>query len=381
MSNIDNVINSSIHKYGDKYRVAYSYISAETGKRVRTCKRGFNFQREAKAWATNELPKIIKQLEKVETLDENLTMDELIEEYMEHFKLWNRDTSYDTKENIVRTKIIPFFTGKKVYDIKNNDIRQWQDFLKKQKTRYGKPYAETYLRTISNQLSAIFAYAVDYHNLPCNPILNVKRIGKKKAPVTEFWRFDEYQKFIKSIQDDPMGYYAFQVLFWCGIREGELLALQRKNVDIENRVINIEHSFHRRKKKNILGETKTPKSERTVIIPQFLADELKEYFDSIYGLEDDTRIFPMLKNNLYTIRDRGCAISGVKRITVHGLRHSHASFLKRILKIDLEEIAERIGHASTEMTELYTHEYGDEGIEIANKIDTFMGVVNNVSKK
>ena len=83
----------------------------------------------------------------------------------------------------------------------------------------------------------------------------------------------------------------------------------------------------------------------------------------------------------YTIRDRGCAISGVKRITVHGLRHSHASFLKRILKIDLEEIAERIGHASTEMTELYTHEYGDEGIEIANKIDTFMGVVNNVSKK
>ena len=65
MSNTDNVINSSIHKYGDKYRVAYSYISADTGKRVRTCKRGFNLKREAQAWATNELPKIIKQLEKV----------------------------------------------------------------------------------------------------------------------------------------------------------------------------------------------------------------------------------------------------------------------------------------------------------------------------
>ena len=105
---------------------------------------------------------------------------------------------------------------------------------------------------------------------------------------------------------------------------------------------------------------------------------LREYFDSIYGVDDDTRIFPMLKNNLYTIRDRGCAKSGVKRIKIHCLRHSHSSFLKRILKIDLEEIAIRLGHNSTEMTELYTHNYGDEGIEIANKIDEFMGVVKNV---
>lgn len=172
----------SIHKYGDKYRVDYSYISPDTGKRCRTCKRGFNFKREANVWVAEELPKLIQKLEKEEVSDEDMTMDELIEEYMEDFRLWHRDTSYDTKENIVRTKIIPFFSGKKVFAITNNDIRQWHNYLKTSKTKNDRPFSETYLRTISNQLSAIFAYAVEYHNLPTNPIQNVKRIGKKKLP-------------------------------------------------------------------------------------------------------------------------------------------------------------------------------------------------------
>ena len=385
---MEKPIYSSIHKYeskngykGYKYRVAYSYISPETGKTVRTCKRGFKYEKDARAWATNELPNVIKQLEKEAISDEEMTMDVLIEEYLEHIKLWNRDTTVEIKENTIRTKIMPYFKGKKVYAIGNNDIRQWQNWVKQGKTRQGTAYAETYLRTISNHLSAIFEHAVEYHNLPNNPIKNVKRMGKKTAPEAAFWRFDEYQKFIKSIQDEPIGYYVFQILFYCGFREGEVLALKKENIDFENNTIKVKFTFRRKGGKDVYKETKTPESKRTVTIPQFLADELKEYIDGLYHIDDDTRLFPLLKGNLYTILNKGCARSGVKKIPVHGLRHSSVSFLNRMLKVDMEDISKRVGHTSTKMTELYTHEYGDEGIEVANKLDRFMEVLNNVSEE
>ena len=77
---------SLVKKDGDKYRVFYSYISPKDGKRHRTCKRGFKLKKDADKWVKYDLPNIIKQLEHVETLDENLTMGELVEKYKQHIQ-------------------------------------------------------------------------------------------------------------------------------------------------------------------------------------------------------------------------------------------------------------------------------------------------------
>ncbi len=50
-----------------------------------------------------------------------------------------------------------------------------------------------------------------------------------------FWTKAEYLKFADAMMDKPLSYYAFEMLYWCGIREGELLALTPADFDFENR--------------------------------------------------------------------------------------------------------------------------------------------------
>lgn len=89
----------------------------------------------------------------------------------------------------------------------------------------GKPYSPTYLRTLNNQLSAIFNHAERYYDLQNNPCSKVVKIGSKKGKEMQFWTKDEYLKFSDAIMDKPLSFYTFEILYWTGIRIGELLAL------------------------------------------------------------------------------------------------------------------------------------------------------------
>ena len=66
-------------------------------------------------------------------------------------------------------------------DIKAADIRKWQNQL------MSKGYSQTYLKTINNQLNAIFNYAVRYYDLPKNPCMQAGSIGKGRADEMQFW--------------------------------------------------------------------------------------------------------------------------------------------------------------------------------------------------
>ena len=366
---------SSVHKYGNnKYRVDYSYIDPITNTRKRTCKRGFKLQREATLWEKQELPKLIKELEQEETLDENLTMKELIDEYMQFSRLRRRETTADNKEHIIRSKIIPYFANKKVYDITTNDVRKWGDIMLSSRKKDGEPYAQTYLRAISNQLSAILNYAVAYHGLKDNPVLKIERLGEKN-PDTErdFWTVDEYNRFIEALEDTPLAYYAFEILFWCGIREGELLALTPSCFDFEKNLLHIRNSFYRRKGVDTMGDTKTKSSKRICTMPSTLAEEIKEYISSLYGVTPNTRIFPYTKKKLYSALEKGCKKSGVKRIEIHSIRHSNITLLENeIGSATTKAISSRCGHTNTKMTLHYAHIYEGTDQKIANELDEMM---------
>ena len=96
--------SSTVCKDGDRYRVMYRY-TAHDGKRKSSCKRGFKLHKDAKKWEKEELPSLIKQLEHEETLDENLTMAELVKEYMNFTRLRRRDTTAENKKNIIALEI------------------------------------------------------------------------------------------------------------------------------------------------------------------------------------------------------------------------------------------------------------------------------------
>ena len=89
-------------------------------------------------------------------------------------------------------------------------------------------------------------------------------------------------------------------------------------------------------------------------MPDFLADELKEYLQSLYGFTRDNRIFLITKSYLHKEMTRGAKKAGVKRISIHGLRHSHISYLIN-RGFSAVAIGNRVGHESAEITYRYAH--------------------------
>ena len=130
-----------------------------------------------------------------------------------------------TKKHIIETKILPYFGKRKLDDIRTSDVIQWQNEIMKLKKDNGELFSPTYLKTIHNQLSAILNHAVNMYGLKDNVASKAGTMGKEENKEMEFWTQEEFQRFLECVADKPISYYAFEMLYWTGIREGELLAL------------------------------------------------------------------------------------------------------------------------------------------------------------
>ena len=96
-------------------------------------------------------------------------------------------------------------------------------------------------------------------------------------------------------------------------------------------------------------EPKTPKSRRTVTIPKPLMDIIKSYSESLYDYDPSERLFQTNKNKLYQYMVKYSEKSGVKRIRIHNIRHSHAGMLIELGVAPLT-ISERLGHEDIQTT-------------------------------
>ena len=338
-----------------KWLIQYRYTDWQ-GKRRKSTKRGFATKREAEEWLRNFLI--------TQKADFDMKFEDFWKMYCADMETRLREHTMRTKKYIVELKILPSFGNKRVNDITAADIRQWQNELIKM------GYSPTYLKTINNQLSAIFNYAVRYYDLKSNPCAKAGSMGKSKAEEMDFWAGEEFRKFIDSVMNKRLSYMAFMTLYWTGMRLGELLALNPKDVDLEKRTISIIKSYQRIGKKDVIIPPKTPKSKRVITIPEFLAADIKDYMDSLYDLQENDRLFPITKYYLEHEMQRGIKESGVKRIRVHDLRHSHASMLIELGFSPLE-IANRLGHEKVETTlNTYAHLYPNKQTKLAERLDS-----------
>lgn len=267
---------------------------------------------------------------------------------------------------------MPYFGKLKMCNITAQQIITWQNELINYKDDNGKLYSPVYLKTIHNQLSAIFNHAVRYYNLKENPCQKAGSMGKKKNREMLFWTKEEYLKFADAMMDKPMSYYAFEMLYWTGIREGELLALTPADFDFEKRTVTINKSFQHLNGRDIITSPKTEKSNRTIQLPKFLCDEMQDYLKMLYdvGLED--RMFPVTKSYLHREMDRGAKEAAVKRIRIHDIRHSHVSLLID-MGFSATAIADRVGHESIDITYNYAHLFPSKQAEMADKLDMERG--------
>ncbi len=194
-------------------------------------------------------------------------------------------------------------------------------------------------------------------------------MGKKNADEMWFWTKEEFARFIEAIKDKPAAYAIYMTLYYTGMREGELLALTPADIDLEKATIRINKSYQRLNGQDVITTPKTPKSNRTATIPTVLVNCLRDYMGQCYELQPDDRLFPYTKHFLKHEMERGCKLSGVKKIRVHDTRHSHASLLVEMGFSPLL-IAERLGHERVQTTmETYSHLYPNKQAEVAKQLD------------
>ena len=269
---------------------------------------------------------------------------------------------------------------KSFVDIYTSDVIQWQNEIMKLKKDNGELFSPTYLKTIHNQLSAILNHAVNMYGLKDNVARKAGTMGKEENKEMEFWTQEEFQKFLECVADKPISYYAFEMLYWTGIREGELLALTPADFNFEKKTLRINKSYQRLEGEDVITDPKTPKSNRTIVMPDFLAIEMEDFIKSIYGIKMNDRIFTISKSYLHHEMDRGAKLARVKRIQIHGLRHSHISLLIN-LGFSALAIGERVGHEAVDITYHYAHLFPTVQTDMAAQLETEREALVNVRKK
>ena len=345
------------------WRVIYRYTDW-TGEKKQTQKRGFQTKREARAWEREQLNKARADLD--------MTFKSFVEQYTADMQTRIKENTWATKEHIIRSKLLPYFGKLKMSNITAQQIITWQNELMNYKDENGKALSPVYLKTINNQLSTIFNHAVKFYNLKENPCRKAGSMGKKKNREMLFWTKEEYLKFAEVMMDKPQFYYAFEMLYWCGIREGELLALTPADFDFKKGTVSINKSYQRLNGRDVITTPKTEKSNRIITMPQFLIEEIQDYLRQLYDVGMDERMFLVTKSSLHREMARGAKEAGVQRIRIHDIRHSHVSHLID-MGFSATAIADRVGHESIDITYNYAHLFPPKQTEMADKLNMERG--------
>ena len=222
-----------------------------------------------------------------------------------------------------------------------------------------KNFVEIYLESMEHRIKEntfMTKQNIFYHHI-------VPYLGEMK-----FWTKEEYLTFSRAMMNKEESYHAFEILYWCGIRLGELLALTAEDFDFEKKTLRINKSYQRIKGKDVITTPKTRKSNRVLTLPDFLAEEMQDYISRLPYLKVDDRIFTITKSGLHHEIDRGCRETGVKRIRIHDLRHSHVSMLIE-MGFSAVDIANRVGHESVKVTYRYAHMFPNKDLMIAKKLN------------
>lgn len=344
--------------YQDKATGKYYFVCTYKdwqGKSHRKYTRGFKFARDAKAAERDFLNQQYGA--------SCMSFKALYELYIADCRARLKESTVISKDSLFQHSILPFFQRfDNIGNITPAHVRQWQNELL---TKY-KP---TSCRRIHSQLSAIFNFAVKYYGLARNVACIAGGIGKRKADSSSYWTLEEFDKAIEQVQT-LQDKAALTVLFYSGLRVGELLALTMADYDSKANTITVTKTLSRTATGYVIAPPKTPKSRRTVTIPCKASAVLNAYIATLYEPQPRDTIFIGLNgNHLAYVIKLAAAGADVKKIRVHDLRHSHASLLINN-GANIKAVSERLGHDDIKTTlNTYGHLYKNQDNALAAMLD------------
>ena len=341
-----------------KWYAIFRYRTYEgANKQVKKC--GFATKREAKQYETEFISKM--------NGSKDMSVKSLSELYLADCKKRNKPASYQTTADCLKNRILPTFGHQAVKDITPIMIR----------TRQNEQLIPKYKKSTAIDTCRIFGtmleFAVRYYGLPSNPMRIAGTVrypnGNEDAPI-RFWTQEQFEQFMTLIHE-PMHHMIYEMLFWMGMRIGELCALRLKDIDFEQGVVHIERNkVHIFNVGDVFQTPKTATSRRTIGMPDKLKEELTEYVQRLYEPKPDDLLFPRSASSIGRyFRNTQKRNNFEPHIRLHDLRHSHASLLLN-MGIPAKAIADRLGHANEIMLfRTYGHMYLEQRDELVAKLN------------
>ena len=329
------------------------------GERHDYKKRGFDTKKKAKEAEEAFLIKIKGGSGRIK-------MKALIELYHTESASSIKQSTLKAYRRLEALSILPVFGDRYCDDIKTMEVKKWIESIF-QDGIDGRRYSYSTTRNLLLHLSGLFTFAVDHEILAKNPCRKVKppkdpnAVIEKQNSEINFWEVDEYKRFIATIDDiDRVDIYEF--FFLTGVRIGELAALQWSDLNFDTSKLFITKAVSAIT--TTITTPKTTNSIRVIDMPKRLMKRLEARYErkkKTDGFTDSYFIFGDLRHASHaTIRrwfNEDVAKSGVKKITVHGLRHSHASYLLSNPMVSELLVAERMGHTVEMLRSTYAHIY------------------------
>ena len=312
-------------------------------------------------------------------------------DYLEYCKKNRKESTYDTILRDFKKHIEPYFSKYDINDLDVHKLKEWKDIIEK------KGYSYNFSNKLYSTLSACLDYAVMYHGLSENKLKKINRFERKNDKVVDnktklkYITIEQFNQFIEYVPEDWKAF--FITAFYTGCRKGELTALQFRDLDFDNKTININKTLYSKIKdktgdKVVVNSTKNNQN-RTIQMSSYLYDVLLEHKQKATKFVDYKDTWYVFGNSLYItnttmdrIKDKAFDESGVPRITMHEFRHSHVSMLinsyikkskEKNMKVDTSKfflmMSNRMGHTIEVMISTYMHLFPSIQDEIVELLD------------
>lgn len=333
------------------------YFTDRYGNRKQTKSRLY----PTKGIASDEEHEFLRSIKTTDTIDLNINFKYVCDEWLNFKRNKIKITTYYGVEKTTKKYIYKYFYNFKLHDIKIHNLQEWKNTLIKSNLSISRT------NLIISYLKEILTYSNVYYDFDtkiANYLVKIRDDSpiKNDSLKDNYWTYEEYNRFITNVDDN---YYSliFKFLYYTGVRLGELRALNWNDIDFIKKTLSITKSMSKDsfQKGSIIVNPKTKNSIRTLDLSNNLINELlayKEEQQKIYGFNNNWYVFGGFQYlGITTLRNKlnqYIKIANVKKITIHGFRHSHVSLLIDI-GCDFKDVAERIGDTIKMVQETYYH--------------------------
>lgn len=338
---------------------------------------------------------------------EKMTISEFFDLWIKEYKTAVKEGTRIVHKANIKSYIKPYIGN---YQLHQYTRTEHQKYINTLLTKKGLGRSKTGLslntvRTINATVSNAFKKAIQLGYVTENPTQYVEfpKTNSASATAPQFYSIEEADLFLEYAkkEHEPLWYPFFLLIFDCGLRKAEAMALKWSDINLQNRVINItkERLYRAELGENkgavALDDTKTPAGTRTVVMTNRTQQAFINYYNEFYQTNgiipvtkgNDTFVFIYLYGSQsgHIVRsrsvngafDRIIKKAGLRKIKVHDGRHTYAVRLRQA-GVPLEDIKDLLGHKDVSTTQIYAHVSPLVKERAVGKLDDFL---TNQTKK